>query len=495
MSYHAIILTGTSKTERIKPLGSYLISNVLRNNNFNTIVIDYINEMNFIDIEFLLKKFISKDTLFVGYGSSLFWMSEQSINNTINPFNTFFLKKINDLIKQVNPHTKILLGGACTKTVCNYNLKHKDNLGFDYVMHGYSEKMIVDFATSLKNKQTPKFNNTFNKLYEINYDFKGEGFDYHNSCHTWHPTDFIRQNETLPIEIGRGCIFKCKFCAYPLLGKNPNDNSYYKKENNLLNDILSNYQNYKTLNYFIVDDTFNERTDKIEMLLRVRDKSKLDLNFVAFNRIELISRKKEQISLLKDLNLTGYFFGIETLNYPTAKIIGKGIKIEEIKETVYKMRDTYHNNNISIKFALIVGLPKETPELFDKNIEWLRHPNSGVDSVSFNPLYLTFNTHSESIFFKDPTKYGYSSDDNGQWFSDAWTQSSAIKASDQYTKEFFNSDFQKISGFRAAVIAGYSGYNYFDLIKTKEKDFNFKKFDIIYKFYVKNYIDKLKKLT
>jgi radical SAM superfamily enzyme YgiQ (UPF0313 family) len=29
----------------------------------------------------------------------------------------------------------------------------------------------------------------------------------------------VLHGETLPIELARGCIFKCKFCSYPLLGK------------------------------------------------------------------------------------------------------------------------------------------------------------------------------------------------------------------------------------------------------------------------------------
>jgi radical SAM superfamily enzyme YgiQ (UPF0313 family) len=33
--------------------------------------------------------------------------------------------------------------------------------------------------------------------------------------------------KVLPIEIARGCIFKCKFCSYPLNGKQNLDFRYF----------------------------------------------------------------------------------------------------------------------------------------------------------------------------------------------------------------------------------------------------------------------------
>jgi hypothetical protein len=497
MNYQVIILTDTNpdsaERQRIKPLGAYLIADVLRKNGFTVLVIDYFSQIGFHNLQYFLKSFISAETLFVGYSGSLFFLTRDS-DLKENIFKNYNFKEINSTIKQINPKTKIVVGGACSKSICNYNLTENDNLGFDYAIHGYSEGMVVNFANNLKNNQTPAFNNVHNKLYEISYDSKGESFDFHHSHHSWHHTDFIRDNETLPMEIARGCIFKCKFCSYPLLGKNPNDNSYYKQENNILNEVIHNYENFKTLNYFIIDDTFNERSDKIEMMLRVRDKSKLNLNFVGFNRIELIARKPEQISLLKDLNFTGHFFGIESLHYPSAKLIGKGIKSAEIRDTIYKMRSAF-NDNISITTSLILGLPYESPSQFQENIKWLHETDSGIDSVFFNPLYLTYTTHSESSFFKNPEKYGYSVLPDGSWRSDSWTQSLAIDMAKSNQIALYRNGIQKVPAFRASMIAGYhTSYNYFDLIKTKVKDLHNTRLDVYAKLHIHKYIENLKKL-
>ena len=37
--------------------------------------------------------------------------------------------------------------------------------------------------------------------------------------HKFIEQDCILPNETLPLEVSRGCIFKCSFCAFPLNGK------------------------------------------------------------------------------------------------------------------------------------------------------------------------------------------------------------------------------------------------------------------------------------
>ena len=35
--------------------------------------------------------------------------------------------------------------------------------------------------------------------------------------------DFILPGESLPLELSRGCIFKCRFCQYPNIGKDKDD--------------------------------------------------------------------------------------------------------------------------------------------------------------------------------------------------------------------------------------------------------------------------------
>lgn len=48
-------------------------------------------------------------------------------------------------------------------------------------------------------------------------------YDTEACDHVWHPRDCVQPGEALPLEMARGCIFKCKFCRYPFIGKSKND--------------------------------------------------------------------------------------------------------------------------------------------------------------------------------------------------------------------------------------------------------------------------------
>ena len=59
----------------------------------------------------------------------------------------------------------------------------------------------------------------------------------------WNKNDCIQTGETLPLEISRGCIFKCKFCRYPYIGKTKND--FSKSIDNVVEELEYNYNNFK----------------------------------------------------------------------------------------------------------------------------------------------------------------------------------------------------------------------------------------------------------
>lgn len=466
MPYHAIILTDVTNSTRVKPLGAFSIANALRDKGYTVLVIDYFSKIPKSDLLFLLDKFISDETLFLGYSSSLF-LDIQSGN--FLPRGYTEITEINNYAKTKNSALKIVFGGANSKNLFNHNCRTNNNLGFDYVMHGYSDNMIVEFIDNIKNKRMQRFSNVYNKLYEIDYDHKGECFNFRDSIHKWHDSDFISQGESLPLEVARGCIFRCKFCAYPLLGKNPNDNSYIKKEENLYLEIKDNYERFNVLNYVITDDTFNERTDKIQLLLRIRDRLKLDLNFSGYTRLDLIARKFEQLKLLKDLNFNGHFFGIESLNYESAKSIGKGLRPEECIETLHKVRDAYRGD-VSITAGFIIGLPYETPATFTKWSELIIQDDFPIDHFLFNPLILSLSTHTKSEFSKNPLQYGYEAvGTSGHWKNSIWDTATCKMIAQQLTQQLNKTGRQKVSAVPAAGLASL-GYNFSELIKTSKRD-------------------------
>lgn len=465
--YDGILLTDALSDYGIKPSGAYQIANLLRLQGYNILVINIYSRLKFDALEEILRNNISKNTIFFGYSSTLFcsWDYKNNDYNWTLTDEDFF-KNTNYLVKEIKSDIKILYGGSCSYKFIEHVQRISDNLGVDYVMHGYGDSMIIDLINNIKNNQQTRFSNKVHGIYEIDYDNIASNFDFRNYTHTWNTDDIIAEGEALPLEVARGCIFKCKFCAFPLLGKNKNDLSYLKDEEILLSEILANYDKFKTKSYLVVDDTFNERIEKIEMMLRIRDKSKIDLNFVGYNRLDLITRIPQQLSLLRDLKFNGMLFGIESMHRPSAMSIGKGIKPEEVKETLYKIRDAY-NEEISISGSFIIGLPHETPETFESWAEWVISDESPFDAIFFQPLIIgqVKNTHNESEYFRDYKKYGYElSEDRKKWSNQYWTSDQCSSLTFKYTNKIEISGKQRISPFVAIAFTKF-GYDYREIFK------------------------------
>ena len=59
--------------------------------------------------------------------------------------------------------------------------------------------------------------------------------------------DNFKDFQPLPLEVSRGCIFKCAFCSHPFLGKKSYD--YIRSPESLAKEIKRNYELFKTTRY------------------------------------------------------------------------------------------------------------------------------------------------------------------------------------------------------------------------------------------------------
>jgi len=485
--YHGIILTDVLVYHKVKPLGAYRIADQLRKQGYEILVIDWISRISQQQLQALLDLFVSEHTLFLGWSNSLFFPDwtppgQKKIELT-------YIHAINDYARSLNPNLVVMVGGASSNRVSEQANLQQCNFGVDYVIHGFADQVIVDLIYNIKHHLPLPVNvNRPSFIPVIDYDIKGETFDFHNSVHHWHDHDMVSPGECLPLEIARGCVFRCKFCAYPLLGKDAKDDAYIRKENNVLAEIMSNHERFGTKTYFVVDDTFNERTDKIRLLLNVRDRSKLDLNFVGYNRLDLIARRPEQLPMLRDLNFNGFFFGIESMNHASAKAIGKGLSPQEIKDTLHRVRSEFQDK-VGILAGFILGLPHENEDTLQEWMPWLESHDCPIDAVSLSVLAFAETGHTKSIFAQDPSRYGYRFDHAG-WANDHWNQARCNELQKLHEDRMFQSGRQKISCFRAVGLLKF-GFTYSELIRTPAKDGPYQDLDSVTDRFVDTYVTRL----
>ena len=253
--------------------------------------------------------------------------------------------------------------------------------------------------------------------------------DYSKSRIKYEDNDIIHQGERLPLEIARGCIFKCAFCGFALNGKKLWE---FNRDPELVRkDIEEIYQRFGSTGFMFCDDTYNDSLDKVKRYHTEFMKLKYKIEFSSYARLDLIISKWETAQLLYESGLRSVFFGVESFNYESAKAIGKGMDGEKLKDGLYRLREECPDLNITL--GMIIGLPHDTEETLIKNHEWLLQDDCPVDHVEYHVLDIRAAPFlkNSSKMNNNPGKYGYAidrKDVEGYWIrGDGFTYDSALE--------------------------------------------------------------------
>lgn len=423
-----IIFTGVQDLIPFRTMGAYQVAHRLRENGYTVQVVEYfpqIKNHNFNILLKILNKFVNEDTLWIGFSST--FITNNSADSRI--FTDSEADIIKDLVHNVAPKCRFVIGGAKSY------LRNSSKL-FDTYIEGYADASVIRFTKWLQGKD-PFFQFTKEgDILAVVNDPKASTYDFTNSTFKWHPSDFIDSGEGLPIEISRGCIFKCGFCSFPLNGKNKLD--YIRNSEVLVEQFIENYNNYGTTNYVFVDDTHNDSSEKLTVLYeQVYSKLPFKINFATYLRLDLLAAKPWTIKLLKDSGIRLAYFGIESLNEASNRSIGKGISKEKIIRTLDQIHNEWGDDVITFG-NFIVGLPHDSIETVTEWMEILLDDKFKIDALKVNPLILDLNRLKnypwDSEFLKDPAKHGYTFNDQGWVNNTGMSRSDAIKLVNKYSQ-------------------------------------------------------------
>jgi len=387
--------------------GAYCITSALNAYDYESLVVNYSFAITWEKFKNIINLSVGDNTLVVGFSVNWFesqidmfpehevW-TEKSLS--VN-FQRKHITPFVDYIKSINPNTKIIVGGFTA-------YKYINEQCIDNIFIGYSESQIIDYVNSISKKGPRRL---FNKI--INYDVKAGNYDFNSSTIQYSKYDLIHPEESLFFEFARGCIFKCAFCSFPLIGSKTVD--YLKYQDIIYNELLTNYERWGIKQYFIVDDTFNDSVEKLKLISEVINRLPFKPEFGAYIRIDLIASHPEMADLIKSIGVTSAFYGLETWNKNTAKIIKKGGSHEKKIRALKIAKDSW-GDDISITANLIVGLPNDTTESFEDFISWYEIEGFNyIDHVLVNPLHLSPNDDKNpykitlSDIDKKKQEYGY----------------------------------------------------------------------------------------
>lgn len=426
--YHAIIFSGISQTRSLffKPIGPYRIRTVLEENGYPTKVIDYYQFLIEEQIEDYLDKYVSKETKWIGISATFFKFPQHWRPN-------FWFR-----MKRKFPDVKIVIGG--TIQYINTEIPYAD-----YVINGYGDDAVIALADHLSGKsidlKCTEKNGTIYIDGNKDYDVK----DVSNIKTLWKKEDCIDSRMTMPIEIARGCIFRCAFCAFPKNGKKKFD--YIRAKESLEEEFIRNYEEHGITSYGFMDDTLNDSEHKIEMLYDVITNLPFRISFDCYTKPELLYRWPDTIDMLCEAGMRGATLGIESLNPRTRSIIAKGFDVDKVFDVLSRLKKA-SNNRVKTQCNFIIGLPEESEQSIAKTRD-IVNQSPDIDQWMWYNLFLQdpSKVYYSSKMEEDPEKYGYKTtrDEKGYggrpvvfWVTPQMNYKRAKELAETYMKEDTN---------------------------------------------------------
>lgn len=378
-----------------RPAGVHILANWLRQHGYTVKVIDFCILLTKEELVAITEKHIGPDTLAIGV-SSTFWIFRES--PLAIPTRKYLEPEwIIEAREEIDSRHKVswMLGGLRAM---------QGPTKFEWVRFmGYSENDVLRWMDVNSNKL-----------------IRRSDFDITCADRFPDPGDCVQPEEFLSIELTRGCKFKCKFCSFPLVGRAPG--TYMRDPKLIKDEILRNYDTFGTTRYYYVDDTVNESMEKVTELANIAQSLPFELEWVGYNRLDLIGTNPGMAQALKDSGLRSTQFGIESFHPEASRVIGKGWNGKYGKDYLLKLKEEW-GKDIVFFMSFIIGLPGEDEKSIDETHQWC------IDNEMYAWTWLGLaisrfpGKYWKSEFEKNAPEYGYkftNPDDPEYWEIGEW---------------------------------------------------------------------------
>jgi radical SAM superfamily enzyme YgiQ (UPF0313 family) len=460
----------TDSTRLVRYPGAYQVAWYVRQHGYDSQVLDFLYFMNSEQRMNLYKKYITSETKIVAWAPFMMGL-DQKYDHGVN-LSLDILKEI----KENFPWVKIVIGGQVVRWFLNNGHKHI-NFKIDAIFEGEGEYTFLEYCDYIfKNQAHPRF--------EIKNSYKvikpSRTYDISTCKMKFEENDFILPNESLPLELSRGCIFKCKFCQYPNIGKDKDD---FNKSMDIIRDtLIYYYEKFGITRYHLSDDTLNSHRERTKLFYEMTKTLPFKIEYIGYVRMDLLDIWPEQLDILPESGLTSCHFGVESLDPYSCKQIGKGWGAKNHKEWLIKLKE-YWGNDVIINCSLIAGLGKETEKDWEETYDWF--VESGIHDYFFQPLSIS-NLSMISEFETNAAKYGYrwpnSVDHPGYWENDTTNYKKAVDwCNTKYNLENFKKRIPSVWNYSSFRTYGFSKdnileSNYVDLNNLRIKNNSLKTF-------------------
>jgi len=385
---NGLLFNVSKNAHAARTLGIYRIAHYLREQNLKIEVIDYATFWSLDELKALFRSRYNKNLSFVGF-SQLF---SETWSTTLEQFCQW--------IKNNYSHIKIISGSAANPMF--------DSNYIDYHIRGYGEYAVDALLKYIiSNGPAPKFNVLSGNKKVIDAIHFYPAFPMKSLMVKYQDNDFIEPHEWLGVEFSRGCKFKCHFCNFPVLGVK---DDYTRDADDFQEQVLDAYNRFGVSNYYVSDETFNDRTEKITKFADVVERLSFSPWFTGYIRADLlIARPKDREELLR-MNFLGHYYGVETFNTDSGKAIGKGMNADRLLAGLIDIKNlfkTYNAQQYRGTIGIIAGLPHETIDSLEFTKKWLINNWNDQAFIAFFLMIPERIETQASMISLDYKKYGY----------------------------------------------------------------------------------------
>lgn len=412
----------------MKTIGAAKVAWIARRHGYSALAVSRTQTIPTEELYAICKHFVGPNTI-IGVSTSFgsFYNAPFKRTDTTDPRRNFHVgggtyneQMVDRMVAIVNKlrllyNNKVLVGGPDAEN-------SKQRFDADYVIAGPAENELPKLLDKLNR----------NGIQKKPYDWDITHCDF-----KWDDTDFIQPNEPIPLEIARGCIFKCKFCSYDQIGKKAG--TFEKPMEHIRQELLYNYQRFGTTHYYLTSDTLNDDNERMNAFCDMLENLPFQIKFTGFVRMDLFHRFQDTARRLQENGLTGCSIGLETFHPQASKAIGKAFNGKHGKDFLLHLYKNIFKENVRITTTNIVSLPYESEEHSIESAKWYR--DVGVINAVFVPLRLCDPARVPpytmlSEFDKTFTKYGYSFPDPND--ARAWVKQDSSLAKSIDTANYIN---------------------------------------------------------
>jgi radical SAM superfamily enzyme YgiQ (UPF0313 family) len=293
-------------------------------------------------------------------------------------------KQIAALIKTINNHVKIILGGYHATVTYQELSASSDSEHFDFLLRGEGDIGFNDFLSALEEGRG------FDSIKGLSYRQNG-GF-VHNpprpledlrkikipdrSKRIWRGYHWYGATVEI-IESSRGCTMPCNFCS---IDKMYGSNFREFEIERVISDI-EDAKKHGAYCFFFADDNITLNVPRFEQLCdAIVEHGLNDAWYIIQASCVGIASSETLVEKMAKAGFKIVFLGIENVSEENLKRMKKGRILEKSKTAIKRL----HDNDIMILGGIIIGNPDDKESDIAQNYEYCRDNN--IDFAAFQIL-------------------------------------------------------------------------------------------------------------